>query len=470
MVEDSGVFGDADMIPLPCNPESISIFLTTHYMDEAEYCDRIAIIDHGKIIALDTPEALKASVGKDRVQIHTDDDGAAIVALDAHFGLTATVVEGAVTFAVERGEQFVPRLFADFPLPIRAVNVARPTLDDVFMSYTGTTIRDAETTTGQRGRETMQMFREGTAMTTTAPVAQIRVPVRTAGSELRAIKIVWQRELIRFFNDRLRMITSLVQPFLFLFVLGSGLSRLTQAAPAGCRCARSSTPASSPWPSCSRRMFSAASIVWDREFGFLREMLVAPVRRSSIVIGKCLGGATVAAFQGVIVIAIAGLVGVPYDADADPRVFGIQLLLAFTITAFGVMMAARVKQMQSFMALTQMLVLPLFFLSGAMFPASHLPPWLTVLNRIDPLTYAVDPMRRVVFSHLHLAAGRARPPRPGSHLERLARADAARGRNRRCDGPRDARRRHRRVQPHRVARTGGRVGRTSSAGEHADRA
>jgi ABC-2 type transport system permease protein len=151
-------------------------------------------------------------------------------------------------------------------------------------------------------------------------------------------------------------------------------------------------------------MFSAASIVWDREFGFLREMLVAPVRRSSIVIGKCLGGATVAGFQGIIVIAIAGLVGVPYAPMLMLTVFGIQLLLAFTITAFGVMMAARVRQMQSFMALTQMLLLPLYFLSGAMFPASNLPVWLTIANRIDPLTYAVDPMRRVVFNHLHLSA------------------------------------------------------------------
>ncbi|MCW2538369.1 MAG: daunorubicin resistance transporter ATPase subunit [Frankiales bacterium] len=141
--------------------EDITIFLTTHYMDEAEYCDRIAIMDQGKIIALDTPEALKASIGKDRVQIHTDDDAAAIAALADQFGITATVAEGAVTFGVERGEAFIPKLFAEFPLPIRSVNVARPTLDDVFMSYTGSTIRDAETTVAQRGRDAMTMFRGG---------------------------------------------------------------------------------------------------------------------------------------------------------------------------------------------------------------------------------------------------------------------------------------------------------------------
>jgi ABC-2 type transport system ATP-binding protein len=139
--------------------EDITIFLTTHYMDEAEYCDRIAIMDSGRIIALDTPEALKASVGKDRVQIRTDDDPGAITALAEHFGIEARMAEGAVTFPVDQGEAFVPRLFAELPVPIRSVNVSRPTLDDVFMSYTGTTIRDAESTASQRGRQQMQMFR-----------------------------------------------------------------------------------------------------------------------------------------------------------------------------------------------------------------------------------------------------------------------------------------------------------------------
>jgi ABC-2 type transport system ATP-binding protein len=124
--------------------EDITIFMTTHYMEEAEYCDRIAIIDSGQIVALDSPQALKASVGKDRVQIETADDDAAIAALKEHFDLEAAVRDGAVTFAVPSGEEFVPRLFTELGVPIRSVRVARPSLDDVFMSYTGTTIRDAE--------------------------------------------------------------------------------------------------------------------------------------------------------------------------------------------------------------------------------------------------------------------------------------------------------------------------------------
>jgi ABC-2 type transport system ATP-binding protein len=138
--------------------EEITIFMTTHYMDEAEFCDRIAIIDRGRIVALDTPEALKAKVGKDRVQIHTDDDDEAIAELRERFGIEALVSEGAVTFAVAGGEQFIPRLFAELSVPIRGVSVARPSLDDVFMSYTGTTIRDAEASSTDQMRTMARMM------------------------------------------------------------------------------------------------------------------------------------------------------------------------------------------------------------------------------------------------------------------------------------------------------------------------
>ncbi len=141
--------------------ERITIFMTTHYMDEAEYCDRIAIIDQGKIIALDTPQALKASIGEDRVRMNVDDDEVAIAALRDQFGIRATIAEGAVTFAVEEGEQFIPKLFADFPTGIRSVNVSRPSLDDVFMSYTGTTIRDAETNESDQLRAGATIFGRG---------------------------------------------------------------------------------------------------------------------------------------------------------------------------------------------------------------------------------------------------------------------------------------------------------------------
>jgi ABC-2 type transport system permease protein len=142
-------------------------------------------------------------------------------------------------------------------------------------------------------------------------------------------------------------------------------------------------------------------------------MLVAPVSRSAIVIGKCLGGATVATFQGIIILALAGTAHIPYDPILFLTVIGELLLLSFTLTAFGVMMAARIKQIQAFMALTQMLVMPLFFLSGALYPLNGLPAWLTVLTRFDPLTYIVSPMRHAVFDSLTLSPQAAAFLSPG---------------------------------------------------------
>jgi ABC-2 type transport system ATP-binding protein len=142
--------------------EDITIFLTTHYMDEAENCDRIAIIDHGTIVAIDTPQALKTSVGTDRVQISTGNDRAAIVELAQAFGIDAAAHEGAITFAVASGEEFVPHLFQRLSMPIRSVSVSRPSLDDVFMSYTGRSIR-AEASAFENRRALNARVRGGAA-------------------------------------------------------------------------------------------------------------------------------------------------------------------------------------------------------------------------------------------------------------------------------------------------------------------
>jgi ABC-2 type transport system permease protein len=255
---------------------------------------------------------------------------------------------------------------------------------------------------------------EGAAVADRPPeVVTVRVPARTLRSELRAIKVVWRRELIRFSQDRMRIVTSLVQPLLFLFVLGAGLQQLSSASTHGVDLKTFIYPGVLCLSVMFTAMFSAASIVWDREFGFLREMMVAPVRRSSIVVGKCLGGASVAGLQGVIMICLAPLVGIPLSVGLVLGIFSLQLLLAFSITAFGVMAAVRVKQMQSFMGLMQMIVMPMFFLSGALFPITNLPGWLAVLNRLDPLTYAVQPMRTLVFAHLDLSAAANQALNPG---------------------------------------------------------
>jgi ABC-2 type transport system permease protein len=211
--------------------------------------------------------------------------------------------------------------------------------------------------------------------------------------------MVWRRELIRFARNRTRLITAPVQPLLFLLVLGTGLGAITTKT-AGLDFRTFMFPGVIAMSVLFTSIFSAISIVWDREFGFMREMLVAPVHRSALVIGKCLGGATVATIQGMVMLLLAGLVGVPYSPTLFLVLILEMALLAFTLTAFGTMVAGRMNQVESFQVVMQLFVLPLFFLSGAVFPLKGLPEWLTVLTKIDPLSYAVDPMRRAVFNHI----------------------------------------------------------------------
>jgi ABC-2 type transport system permease protein len=246
-----------------------------------------------------------------------------------------------------------------------------------------------------------------------ADVVAVRVPERTWRSEARAVKTIWRRDLIRFAGNRAQVMTWLIQPLLFLFVLGSGLQSLSAASTGGVDLKTFMFPGVLCVAVLFTAMVSAASLVWDRELGFLREMMVAPVSRTSIVVGKCLGGTTIAASQGVIVLALAGLVEVPYDPVLLLGGFGLLVLLAFTVTAFGVLVAVTIKQAQTFTWVMQMVVFPMFFLSGALYPVAGLPAWLEALNRINPLTYAVDPMRHLVFSHLDLSETARRTLDPG---------------------------------------------------------
>lgn len=231
-------------------------------------------------------------------------------------------------------------------------------------------------------------------------VAPVRVAAGGLGAELRAVKVVLHRELIRFGQDRTRTIAALVQPVLFIFVLGTGLSSLTRASTEGVDLRTFMFPGVLATSTLFTAVFSAASIVWDREFGFLREMLVAPVRRASILVGKALGGATVATAQGLLVLALAPFVHVPLDPALVLTLVGEIFLLSFTLTALGLVLVARVRQIQAVMGLMQMVLLPLSFLSGALYPLRDLPRWLNVVVHLNPVTYAVHPVRTAVLTHL----------------------------------------------------------------------
>jgi ABC-2 type transport system permease protein len=243
----------------------------------------------------------------------------------------------------------------------------------------------------------------------TATIAPVRLAGRGPWHELRAVKVVWHRDILRFRTDRGRILSSFAQPLLFLFVLGKGLGASIPAGAFGD--AAYSTflfPGVLATSVMFTAVFSAISIVWDRELGFLREMLVAPVSRTSIVLGKALGGATVATLQAVVLLALAGLVGVPYAPLMILGTMALLFLVAFSITALGLVIAVRVDQIQTVMPRVQLLLAPLMFLSGAFFPVSSaLPGWLHALALVNPITYGVDAIRRLVLHYVDPAAGAA---------------------------------------------------------------
>ena len=215
-------------------------------------------------------------------------------------------------------------------------------------------------------------------------------------AELWAIYMLWIRDLKRYWYDKARIVASLGQPILFLFVLGTALSPSFNG-PGGVKFSEFIFPGIISMTVLFTSVFSAMSIVWDREFGFLKEVLVAPVSRWTIVVGKACGGASVAVLQGSLMLLLAPLVGVHLSLLIVLKSVACMFLIAFGITGLGIMIAARMKEMEGFQMIVNFLIMPIFFMSGALFPLDRLPAWLTVLNRIDPLTYGVDLLRWVML-------------------------------------------------------------------------
>src|SRR5664280_1239086 len=249
-----------------------------------------------------------------------------------------------------------------------------------------------------------------TTLSSAPPTTGVDTPDTLLSDEIRVAGMVWERELIRYTRNRTRIVSGLMQPVLFLFVLGYGMSGLVGTT-GGFNFRQFVFPGVVAMSVVMTAIFSAISIVWDREFGFLREMLVAPVSRTALVLGKTAGGASVAAVQGTIMLVLAPLVGVHLTPLLVVEVIGLELLMAVAMTTFGVFVASRIQKMEAFQVVMQMLLMPMLFLSGALFPLNGLPAWLAVITRINPLTYAVDPLRRVVFAAQNMSpAARTRFP------------------------------------------------------------
>lgn len=237
----------------------------------------------------------------------------------------------------------------------------------------------------------------GGARVTGAP-AHLRV------STLQAASIIWYRDVLRYWRDRTRLVVALAQPLLYLLIFGVGLSSslgrgalATAGVPSSFSYIQFMYPGIIGMAVLFTAIFSAMSVVWDREFGFMREILVAPISRSAVALGKALGGATQATVQGLVMLVFAPFVGVHLSALALVEVIPLLFLLAFSLTCFGVAVSARMRSLQGFQVMMNFLMMPMFFLSGALFPLQGLPAWMTVLTRLDPVAYGIAPVRSVLL-------------------------------------------------------------------------
>ncbi len=225
-------------------------------------------------------------------------------------------------------------------------------------------------------------------------------------NNLMGIYTIWLRDLRRFLRDKSRIVGATVQPVLFLLFLGTGLSKgLTISFPGDDQAGYLTFiyPGIIGMSILFTSVFSAISIVWDREVGFLKEVMVAPIARWAVAIGKALGGSTVAMFQGAVMLIFAPLVGVKIGLGTILILIPLMLFVGLSLTSMGIVAAAYMNSMQGFTVIMNFIMLPMFFLSGAMFPISKLPLWLGVLVRINPLTYGVDLLRSATITMNHFS-------------------------------------------------------------------
>jgi len=216
-------------------------------------------------------------------------------------------------------------------------------------------------------------------------------------NNLRGVYTIWYRDILRFWHDRMRMIGSVTFPLLFLFVFGSGLSARMGALGPGIDFTQFIFPGIIGMTVLMSSFMAGVSVVWDREFGFLKEVLVAPISRASVAIGKTLGAATIALLQGIIILLFAPLIGVSLSVWKVLALVPLMLLLATSLGSLGILLATRIRSMEAFQAVMQMLMFPMVFLSGAFFPLQGLPSWMDILVKINPATYGIAPIRQVML-------------------------------------------------------------------------
>jgi len=212
---------------------------------------------------------------------------------------------------------------------------------------------------------------------------------------LRGAWVVAYRELVRFVRERSRMFSSLLMPLLFLVIFGAGFNRIIGAVTPGVDFVQFIYPGIIAMNTLMNSVMSGLSVVWDREFGFLKEILVAPLGRTGIVLGKVAGSATIAVGQGILLLVLAPIVGVRLTPLMVIELVPLLVIMSVSLSALGVLMASRMRSQQGFQILVQLTIFPLIFLSGVFFPVNNVPAWLEVVSKLNPLTYGVSAIRQL---------------------------------------------------------------------------
>lgn len=221
--------------------------------------------------------------------------------------------------------------------------------------------------------------------------------------EAEKVYRLWQREMMKFFRERSRIITSVVSPLLWIMIFGSGLSGkggdsgAGAVAPGGIDYRVFIFPGILGMSLLFTGMFAGISVIWDRQFGFLKAILASPVKRSSIILGKAIGGATASMIQGTILLCFAPLAGARLTIPMAIEVLPVMFLISMGIVCIGLLIAAFMESMEGFNMIMSFAIMPMFFLSGALYPLSTAPNWLRAASCFDPLTYGVDALRTIML-------------------------------------------------------------------------
>ena len=225
-------------------------------------------------------------------------------------------------------------------------------------------------------------------------------PHRATGraSFLQVVRVIWMREVLIYFRDRPRMISAFVMPIMMLVMFGEGLGNSIATLPGDIGYRQFIFPGMVAMIVLMNSVFSGVSIVTDRQFGFLREILVAPVSRTAICIGKITGGATVSLVNGIVMFVMAPILGIDISLEIVAKLIGLIALVSFMLTGLGVAMGSRLRSVESFQMLSQVAIMPAMFLSGIFFPINNVPAWMDVIVKLNPVTYAVAPIREIALS------------------------------------------------------------------------